>query len=51
MKIGIIGARLAGSYAGLLLSRMGHEVLLFDDCVEKEKPCAVVAWHAASVGQ
>lgn len=39
MRIGIIGARLAGSYAGLLLSRMGHEVLLFDDCVEKEKPC------------
>jgi flavin-dependent dehydrogenase len=39
MRIGIIGARVAGSYAGLLLSRMGHEVLLFDDCGEKEKPC------------
>ena len=39
MKIGIIGARIAGSYAGLLLSRMGHEVLLFDDSVEKHKPC------------
>jgi flavin-dependent dehydrogenase len=39
MKIGIIGARVAGSYAGLLLSRMGHEVLLFDDSVEKHKPC------------
>jgi flavin-dependent dehydrogenase len=39
MKIGIIGARLAGSYAGLLLSRMGHDVLLFDHAVEGEKPC------------
>jgi flavin-dependent dehydrogenase len=39
MKIGIIGARVAGSYAGLLLSRMGHEVLLFDDSIEKHKPC------------
>jgi hypothetical protein len=39
MRIGIIGARLAGSYAGMLLARMGQEVLLFDDCVEKEKPC------------
>ncbi len=39
MKIGIVGARLAGSYAGLLLSRMGHEILLFDDGLEKEKPC------------
>src|SRR5262245_4389435 len=39
MKIGIIGARLAGSYAALLLSRLGHEVLLFDGSAEKEKPC------------
>jgi flavin-dependent dehydrogenase len=39
MKIGIIGARVAGSYAGLLLNRTGHEVLLFDDSVEKHKPC------------
>ncbi len=39
MRIGIIGARVAGSYAGILLAGMGHEVLLFDDGVEKEKPC------------
>jgi flavin-dependent dehydrogenase len=39
MKIGIIGGRVAGSYAAMLLSRMGHEVLLFDDGVGKEKPC------------
>jgi len=39
MKIGIVGARVAGSYAGLLLSRLGHEVFLFDDSVEREKPC------------
>ena len=39
MKIGIIGGRLAGSYAGMLLARMGHEVLLFDDGIGKEKPC------------
>jgi flavin-dependent dehydrogenase len=39
MKIGIIGARVAGSYAALLLSRLGHEVLLFDDSIEREKPC------------
>jgi flavin-dependent dehydrogenase len=39
MKIGIVGARIAGSYAGLLLTRVGHEVLLFDDSVEKHKPC------------
>jgi flavin-dependent dehydrogenase len=39
MKIGIIGGRVAGSYAGLLLSRMGHEILLFDDSVGKYKPC------------
>ncbi len=39
MRIGIVGARLAGSYAGLLLSRMGHEVLLFDHTTGREKPC------------
>lgn len=39
MKIGIVGARVAGSYAGLLFSRLGHETILFDDAVEKEKPC------------
>jgi flavin-dependent dehydrogenase len=39
MKIGVIGARVAGSYASLLLSRLGHEVLLFDDSIDKEKPC------------
>jgi flavin-dependent dehydrogenase len=39
MRIGIIGARLSGSYASLLLARMGHEILLFDPGTEKEKPC------------
>ena len=39
MKIGIIGARVAGSYASVLLSRMGHEILLFDDSLERDKPC------------
>jgi flavin-dependent dehydrogenase len=39
MRIGVIGARLAGSYVSLLLSRAGHEVFLFDETVEKEKPC------------
>ena len=39
MKIGIVGARVAGAYAALLLSRLGHEVLLFDDSIEQEKPC------------
>lgn len=39
MKIGIIGARVAGSYAGVLLSSMGHEILLLDDSIEKDKPC------------
>jgi flavin-dependent dehydrogenase len=39
MKIGIVGARLSGSYAGLLLSRLGNEVLLFDHAAEEEKPC------------
>jgi flavin-dependent dehydrogenase len=39
MRIGVIGARLAGSYAGILLAGMGHDVLLFDDPVGGEKPC------------
>jgi flavin-dependent dehydrogenase len=39
MRIGVIGARVAGCYASLLLSRMGHEVLFFDDSIEKDKPC------------
>lgn len=39
MRVGVIGARVAGSYAGMLLSRLGHEVLLFDDSIEREKPC------------
>ena len=39
MRIGIVGARLAGSYASLLLSQAGHEVLLMDDSLEREKPC------------
>lgn len=39
MRIGIVGARLAGSYASLLLSRRGHEVLLLDDTIDAEKPC------------
>jgi len=39
MRIGVVGARLSGSYASLLLARTGHEVLLFDPGVDKEKPC------------
>jgi flavin-dependent dehydrogenase len=39
MKIGIIGARISGSYAGWLLSRLGNEVMLIDDTTEREKPC------------
>jgi flavin-dependent dehydrogenase len=39
MKIGIVGARVAGSYVGLLLSRLGHEVILLDPSIEQEKPC------------
>ncbi len=39
MKVGIIGARLSGSYAGLLFSQLGHEVLLFDNTTGREKPC------------
>jgi flavin-dependent dehydrogenase len=39
MRIAVVGARLAGSYASLLLSQIGHEVFLFDDSTVKEKPC------------
>jgi len=39
MRIGIVGARLSGSYACLLLAQMGHEVLLVDSAPETEKPC------------
>jgi flavin-dependent dehydrogenase len=39
MKIAIIGARTAGSYAAMLLARLGHEVVFFDESVEGEKPC------------
>jgi flavin-dependent dehydrogenase len=39
MKVGIVGARLAGSYAALILSRLGHEVLLLDPSKGGEKAC------------
>jgi flavin-dependent dehydrogenase len=39
MKIGIIGARLAGSYSALILSQLQHQVLMFDPAPEREKPC------------
>jgi flavin-dependent dehydrogenase len=39
MKIGIVGARLAGSHAAAMLCRLGHEVLLFDPCTTAEKAC------------
>jgi len=39
MKIGIVGARLAGSYAAWLLAARGHEVLLLDHQPSREKPC------------
>jgi len=39
MKVGIVGARLAGSYAAMLLSRLGHEVLLLDPSTGGEKAC------------
>jgi flavin-dependent dehydrogenase len=39
MRIAIVGARQSGSYAGLLLRRLGHEVLLFDPTTDSEKPC------------
>jgi len=39
MKIGIVGARLAGSYAALILSRLRHKVLLLDPATAGEKAC------------
>ena len=39
MKIGIVGARISGSYAGWLLARAGNDVVLFDDTIDREKPC------------
>ena len=39
MRIGIVGARLAGSYASYLLSRAGHEVFLVDHSLGREKAC------------
>lgn len=39
MRIGIVGARLAGSYAALILSRLRHEVLLLDPAAAGEKAC------------
>jgi flavin-dependent dehydrogenase len=39
MRICIVGARLSGSYAALLLAKQGHQVWLLDDSTEKEKPC------------
>jgi flavin-dependent dehydrogenase len=39
MRFGIIGSRLAGAYLGLLLRQAGHEVLLFDNSANREKPC------------
>jgi flavin-dependent dehydrogenase len=39
MRIGIVGARVAGSYAATLLARLGHDVILFDHSTEREKPC------------
>jgi flavin-dependent dehydrogenase len=39
MKIGIVGARISGSYAAWLLSRLGNEVVLFDHTTKREKPC------------
>lgn len=52
MKIGIIGARLSGSYAGLMLARTGHDVLLFDPDTAGEKPCGggitAKAWSSVS---
>ena len=39
MRIGIVGARLAGAYSALLLLTQGHEVFLFDPAPDGEKPC------------
>jgi flavin-dependent dehydrogenase len=39
MRIGVVGARLAGSYASYLLSCAGHEVFLLDHSLGREKAC------------
>ncbi len=39
MRIGIVGARLAGSYAALILARLGHEIILLDPSTDGEKAC------------
>ncbi len=39
MKFGIVGGRLAGSYAALILASQGHEVVLFDPSTGGEKAC------------
>ena len=39
MRFGIVGARLSGSYLGLLLAGLGHDVIMFDGSVGGEKPC------------
>jgi geranylgeranyl reductase family protein len=39
MKISIVGAGVAGSYAAYLLAKKGEEVILFDHKVPWEKPC------------
>ncbi len=39
MKISIVGAGVAGSYAAYLLAKKGEEVILFDHKAPWEKPC------------
>ncbi len=39
MRFGVVGSRLAGSYLGILLRQAGHDVLLFDNSSDREKPC------------
>ena len=39
MKVGIVGGRLAGSYAALILASRGHQVRLFDPSTGGEKAC------------
>ncbi len=52
MRIGIVGARLSGSYAAFLLARMGHDVLLFEPAAWCDKPCGggvtAKAWSSIS---